>query len=148
MLRISTAMRLFAIAAIAFLSFGAPSQAQTPPSGEVRIEFVNAGFIVGVSGGSGTLIYQGKRYPLTIGGVSLGAVFGAAKAELSGQVYNLNNVSDIAGTYGATEAGYALVSGRKTARLKNTKGVVMVLRGRQVGLEVQLDLSGLQVGLK
>jgi hypothetical protein len=63
-------------------------------------------------------------------------------------VQNLNNVSDISGTYGATEAGYALVSGRKTARLKNTKGVVLVLRGRQVGLEVQLDLSGLQVALK
>ena len=128
MFRISKVLRAAAILSIALLSFAPPSYSQTPPasqappsepqSAEIRISFVNAGFIVGVSAGSGTLIYQGKRYPLNIGGVSLGAVFGAAKAELSGTVHNLRRVSDISGTYGATEAGYALVSGRKTARLK------------------------------
>ena len=148
MLRISTAVQALAIMLVALMTLSTPSysQGQKPP--EVYITFVNAGFIVGVSGGSGTLVYQGKRYPLNIGGVSLGATFGASKAELSGTVQNMTKPSDIAGTYGATEAGYALVSGRKTARLKNTKGVVLVLRGRQVGLEVQLDLSGLQIALK
>jgi hypothetical protein len=148
MLRLSTAVQAAAIMLVALLPLAAPSYAEEQKPAEIYITFVNAGFIVGVSGGSGTLVYQGKRYPLKIGGVSLGATFGASKAELSGTVLNLNKVSDIAGTYGATEAGYALVSGRKTARLKNTKGVVLVLRGRQVGLEVQLDLSGLQVALK
>ena len=148
MLRFSTAIKAAAIMLVAFLPLATPSYSQEQKPAEIYITFVNAGFIVGVSGGSGTLVYQGKKYPLKIGGVSLGATFGASKAELSGTVLNLNNVSDITGTYGATEAGYALVSGRKTARLKNTKGVVLVLRGRQVGLEVQLDLSGLQVALK
>ncbi len=148
MLRLSTAVQAAAIMLVALLPLATPSYAQEQKPAEIYITFVNAGFIVGVSGGSGTLVYQGKRYPLKIGGVSLGATFGASKAQLSGTVLNLNNVSDIAGTYGATEAGYALVSGRKTARLKNTKGVVLVLRGRQVGLEVQLDLSGLKVALK
>ena len=152
MLRLSTAVRSVAIIVIAFVSFVSPSYSQTPPADaappEIHITFVNAGFIVGVAAGSGTLIYQGKRYPLNIGGISIGATIGAAKAELSGTVRNLSKVSDIAGTYGATEAGYAVVSGRKTARLKNTKGVVLVLRGRQVGLEVQLDLSGMQIALK
>lgn len=148
MLRFSIAARAVVVALIALipLSTSSYSQEQKPP--EIYITFVNAGFIVGVSGGSGTLVYQGKRYSLKIGGVSLGATFGASKAELSGTVLNMNKPSDISGTYGATEAGYAVVSGRKTARLKNTKGVVLVLRGRQVGLEVQLDLSGLQVALK
>jgi hypothetical protein len=145
---ISIAVRRFAIAVVAVLSFGGPSYAQTPPSGEIRIEIISAGFIVGVSGGSGTLIYQGKRYPLSIGGVNLGAIIGASKAELSGRVYNLRKVSDIAGTYGETEAGYAVVTGRKAARLKNTKGVVLVVRGRQVGLEISLNLSGMQVSLR
>lgn len=154
MLHLSTAARFLAIMLFSFIPFVTPSysqqqpptQEQKPP--EIYITFVNAGFVVGVSGGSGTLVYQGKRYPLSIGGVSLGAIFGASKAELSGTVQNLNNLSDIAGTYGATEAGYAVVSGRKTARLKNAKGVTLVLRGRQVGLEVQLDLSGMQISLK
>jgi hypothetical protein len=148
MLRLSTAVQAAAIMLVALLPLATQSYAQEQKPAEIYITFVNAGFIVGVSGGNGTLVYQGKRYPLKIGGVSLGATFGASKAQLSGTVLNLNNVSDIAGTYGATGAGYALVSGRKTARLKNTKGVVLVLRGRQVGLEVQLDLSGLQVALK
>lgn len=149
MLRISTAIRFFTIAVFALLSFSAPSYAQQrSPSGEISIEIVSAGFILGVSGGSGTLIYQGKRYPLSIGGVNLGAIIGASKANLYGQVYNLRNVSDIAGTYGETEAGYAVVSGRKAARLKNTKGVVLVVRGRQVGLEISLNLSGMQISLK
>jgi hypothetical protein len=148
MLRLSIAVRAAVIGLIALIPLSTSSypQEQKPP--EIFITFVNAGFIVGVSGGSGTLVYQGKRYPLNIGGVSLGATFGASKAELAGTVLNLTKPSDISGTYGATEAGYAIVSGRKTARLKNTKGVVLVLRGRQVGLEVQLDLSGLQVALK
>jgi hypothetical protein len=148
MLRFSFAARAAVIALIALIPLGTLSHAQEQKPPEIYITFVNAGFIVGVSGGSGTLVYQGKRYPLTIGGVSLGATFGASKAQLSGTVQNLTKPSDISGTYGATEAGYAMVSGRKTARLKNTKGVVLVLRGRQVGLEVQLDLSGLQIGLK
>jgi hypothetical protein len=148
MLRISTAIRLFTIAVIALLSFGAPSFAQRSPSGQISIEIVSAGLILGVSGGSGTLIYQGKRFPLSIGGVNLGAIIGASKANLYGQVYNLRNVSDIAGTYGESEAGYAVVTGRKAARLKNTRGVVLVVRGRQVGLEISLNLSGMQIGLK
>lgn len=148
MLRLSTAVQAAAIMLIALIPLATPSYSQEQKPPEIYITFVNAGFIVGVSAGSGTLVYQGKRYPLNIGGVSLGATFGASKAELSGTVQNLSKASDISGTYGATEAGYAIVSGRKTARLKNTKGVVLVLRGRQVGLEVQLDLSGLQLSLK
>jgi hypothetical protein len=144
MSRLSTAVQAAAIMLVALLPLATPSYPQEQKPAEIYITFVNAGFIVGVSGGSGTLVYQGKRYPLKIGSVSLGATFGASKAQLSGTVLNLNSVSDIAGTYGATEASYAVVSGR----LKNTKGVVLVLRGRQVGLEVQLDLSDLQVALK
>lgn len=148
MLRIASGLRIFAIALLAFISSSMPLQAQTPPSGQIQIEFVSGGFIVGASGGSGTLIYQGKRYPLNIGGVKLGAVIGVSKAELVGEVFNLSSPSDINGTYGAAEAGYAVVGGRKTAKLKNTKGVILVLRGRQVGLELSLDLSGMQVSLK
>lgn len=148
MLRIITALRLSAIAAVALLSFGTPSNAQAPAPCDIRIEFVSGGFIIGGAGGSGTLICAGKRYPLSIGGVSLGAVFGLSKANLYGRAYNVGRPSDVAGTYGAAEAGYAVVSGRRAAKLKNTKGVVLELRGRQVGLEFSLDLSGLQLGLK
>jgi hypothetical protein len=148
MSRRASAIRFLAIALVVLAGFGMRADAQAQSSGEIRIEFVSGGFIIGATGGSGTLFYQGKRYPLDIGGVRLGALIGLSKAELYGQVYNLNRVGDISGTYGAAEAGYAVVSGRRVAKLKNTKGVVLELRGRQVGVDFSLDLSGLVLGLK
>lgn len=117
-------------------------------SGAVAIEIYKAGFIVGVSGGKGTLTLDGKSYNLSIGGVSLGATIGASKAELIGQAENISKPSDIEGTYTAVQAGVAAAGGTKTAQLKNSKGVILKLKGKQIGLEFSLDLSGLQISLK
>ena len=102
--------RAFAIATAALVMLGASASALAQPKPDATIEFdiFKAGFIVGGSGGSGTLTYQGKTYPLTIGGVSLGATIGVTKAELVGEVYNLKSVGDIAGTYTAAQAGFAV----------------------------------------
>jgi len=153
MLRHFSAIRVAMISLIAFVSLVSPSYSQAPsgpqtPSATIRIDIVSGGFIIGASGGSGTLTYQGKQYPLGIGGLSLGLTIGAAKTELVGRVYNLANVSDIAGTYTAGEAGLAIAGGKKIARLRNSKGVVLRLRGRQIGLEATLDLSGMEIWLK
>jgi hypothetical protein len=135
-----------ALVAALLLAFApAPSQAQT---GNVRIELVRAGFIVGFSGGSGTLNYGGKRYGLGIGGVSVGATIGAAKVILVGRALNLRRPSDIAGIYGAAGASGAVVRGGRVVRLQNSNGVVLELQGREVGLEFSLDLSGMTVSMR
>src|SRR5262249_1905120 len=41
-------------------------------SGSIRFNVIKAGFIIGGSAGSGTLVFHGRRYPLSIGGVSYG----------------------------------------------------------------------------
>jgi lipid-binding SYLF domain-containing protein len=107
-----------------------------------------AGFIVGGSGGTGTLKVKGKSYPINIGGVSLGATIGASKAELIGEAKNLKQPSDIEGVYTAVKAGVAIAGGGKVAELKNSKGVVLTVKGAQVGLELALDLSGMEIKLK
>jgi hypothetical protein len=147
MLRVSRAFRWVgaAVAAVLWLGASSPAQAQTC---SIRIEIVKAGFIVGVQGGGGTLTCGGKRYRLNIGGVSLGATIGASKAVLVGSASNVGRPSDVAGVYGAAEAGVAVVSGAKTARLRNPNGVVLSLRGHQVGLEFALDLSGMTLALR
>jgi lipid-binding SYLF domain-containing protein len=117
-------------------------------SGTINLTVYKAGFIVGGSGGSGTLTFEGKKYPVNIGGVSLGATIGASKAELVGEVLNMKQPSDIEGTYAAAQAGVAVVGGGKVAELKNSKGVVLKVKGAQVGLELSLDLSGMEVSLK
>jgi len=39
-------------------------------NGTINLTLYKAGFIVGGSGGSGTLTFEGKKYPVNIGGVS------------------------------------------------------------------------------
>ena len=63
-------------------------------TGSIRITITRAQFIVG--GGSSTLHFKGGRYPLGVGGVSLGP-FGAARADLVGRAYNLQNISSRSG---------------------------------------------------
>jgi hypothetical protein len=45
-------------------------------TGTVHIEIVKDGFIVDVGGGRGTLVFQGRRYTLRVGGLSFGATIG------------------------------------------------------------------------
>jgi len=147
MTRLTTTLRLAAAALLALAFVGNSPSAQAA-SGSVQIEIVKASFIVGVSGGSGTLRFEGRRYPLRIGGVSVGASIGASKAYLVGRVYNIRRASDVAGTYAAAGAGGAIVTGAKVVRLRNEKGAVLELHGREVGLEISVDLSGMVIGLR
>jgi lipid-binding SYLF domain-containing protein len=134
------------LAAIAVIATATtPSRAQT---GFVRVQVVKAGFIFGVGGGSGVLIYEGRRYPLSVRGISIGATVGASRTELVGRAYNLRRVTDIAGTYTALGGGVAVAAGVAGVRLQNAKGVVLELRGREVGLEIAANLSGVQVNLR
>ena len=151
-MRISTFGRSF-IGAAATLIVAAgtllfANLASAAPDGTIELTLYKAGFIVGGSGGSGTLKFKGKQYPVNIGGVSLGATIGVSKAELIGEVYNMKQPSDIVGTYTAGQAGVAVAGGTKVAELKNSKGVVLKVKGKQVGLELALDLSGMEVSLK
>jgi len=138
---------LFALALVVAISCATVANAQAP-SGTIEFKVFKVGFIVGAGGGSGTLIYQGKRYPLSIGGISLGATIGASSADLVGEVYNLTKPTDIQGTYSAASAGAAIAGGGMAASLQNSRGVVLKVRGKQIGLEFSLDLGGLSIKLK
>ena len=121
-----------------------PSQAD---SGSVRLRVTSAGFIIGAGGGNGTLHFRGKTYPLSIGGVRLGMI-GVSSADLVGRARNLRRASDIAGTYTAVGAGLSIAGGAATARLRNANGVVLEVRGTQVGFSASIDLSGLQISMR
>src|SRR4051794_4408630 len=127
------------------IAFGGSAEAKT---GSVRMQIYKAGFIVGVSGGKGTITLDKRTYPITLGGVSLGATVGASKTDLVGRAYNLTSVADIEGTYSAAEAGLAVAGGGKVAKLKNSRGVVLEVKGKQMGLMVSVDLSGMEIALK
>jgi len=133
--------------ALMMVAASTESRAQTGTTGTVRIQIVKAGFIVGVGGGKGTLTFNGKSYPLSIGGISVGTI-GVATVNLEGTARNLPTAADIAGTYGAASASVAIVGGAKVATLKNEKGVVLEVHGVQLGLEASLSLSGMTIALQ
>jgi hypothetical protein len=134
---------MFAAVAIGTFAFAAEK-----PSAKIQFEIYKAGVVVGVSGGSGTLTFEGKDYPLTIGGISLGATIGASKADFVGDVYNLSAAADIEGVFSGGKAGIAVAGGEKVAELKNAKDVLLKVSGKQIGLELTLDLNGMQISLK
>ncbi len=134
---------IIALAAM-LVGTSAPSEAGT---GKVRLRVAKAGFIIGVGGGSGTLTYLGKTYPLSVGGVGLGTI-GVAEAKMTGRAYNLRSPSDIVGTYQAESASVAVIGGPKVARLQNAKGVVLELRGVELGLEATLGLGGMTIEIR
>jgi hypothetical protein len=124
------------------------SSAAYADSGFIRMSVVKGGWFIGAHGGSGTLIFHGRRYPLSIGGVDAGLVFGLSKTEFYGRVSHIRMASDVAGVYGAGGAGAAVGVGARVIGLSNEKGALLQLQGRQVGLIANLDLSGLVISLR
>lgn len=124
------------------------SSAAYADSGTIRISVVKGGWVIGASGGSGTLTFHGQRYPLSIGGIDWGLVFGASQTHLSGTVRNIRGPSDVAGVYAAAGAGAVVGGGVRAIVLTNEKGAVLELSGRQTGLMVNADLSGMAISLR
>jgi hypothetical protein len=134
-----------AVAALVALGIAGMPQTSQAASGSVRLKIVKASFVVGVQGGEGVLRFGRRTYPLTVGGLSAGA----SEARLVGTVSRIRSPADVAGVYSAATAGAAIITGRKqVVTLTNEKGAVLTLRGEQIGLEFNLDLSGLAIGLR
>jgi hypothetical protein len=146
-MRISSGLRTALIALVAFAGASLPGAAYAD-SGTIRISILKAGWFIGGSGGSGTLTFHGRTYRLGVGGVDVGLVFGASQTYLNGRVSNISQPSDVAGVYGAGGAGAAVGRGVRAIVLTNQKGAVLELSGRQTGLMVNADLSGLAISLR
>jgi hypothetical protein len=145
-MRTSQEFRACLVGLMALAGAGISSTAHAD-NGTVRLTVVKAGYFIGGSGGSGTLTFQGKTYPLKIGGVSAGLVFGASGTRYVGTVSHIRRPSDVAGVYGAAGAGAAVAVGVAKIILKNEKGAVLELSGKEIGLMANLDVSGLAIGL-
>ena len=95
---------LIALTTVAgFVPLAMPSAARAE-SGTITFSVLKAGWFIGGSGGSGTLFFQGRRYPLSIGGLSAGIVFGASETHFRGTVRNIRSPYDVAGVYGVPDA--------------------------------------------
>jgi hypothetical protein len=145
LMQLSSAIRA---ALIALTVTGAGLTTVYADFGSIRFNVIKAGFVVGGSGGSGTLVFHGRPYPISIGGVSYGFTFGASATDFVGEVSNIRTPFDVNGVYGAAGAGIAVGPGAGGIVLVNQNGAVLTLSGRQMGLIVAADLNGLVISLR
>jgi hypothetical protein len=138
-----------ALAIVAALTFAATvsvARAQQPDATlEMHEGSVAAG--IGFSWGGGTLTYQGKTYPISVEGLSVGSV-GIAEATASGKVHGLKSLNDFNGNYTAVSAGLTAAGGGSVAVLRNQNGVVIELVSTTQGVKVTLAASGVRMMLK
>jgi hypothetical protein len=144
-MRLSSVIRAALIALAMTVGFGTAVYADF---GGIRFNVVKAGFVIGGSGGSGSLLFHGRYYPLAIGGVSYGFTFGASATDFFGTVTNIRWPSDVSGVYVAAGAGAAVGPGGGAIVLTNQNGAVLTVSGRQVGLIVAADLNGLVITIR
>ena len=115
-------------------------------TGSIHLHLVTAGFIASTGGGTGTLSYQGREYPLKVADVSLGTI-GVSGIELAGTVHNLRAVTDIAGRYTSAGAQLTIGAGVEMGRFGNANGVVLELAGLQLGLALGVGSAGMTITL-
>jgi hypothetical protein len=136
---------LMAVLTLVGVTLGSAAYAD---SGGIAFEMFKAGFVVGGSGGSGTLYFHGRRYPLAIGGVSYGFTFGASRTRFRGSVSHIRRPSDVSGVYAAGNVGAAVGRGAQAIVLTNQNGAVLSLSGNSIGAIVSADLNGLVLTVK
>lgn len=144
---LSSAFRATLVAFTALAGAGFASAAHAD-GGTVRLTVYKGGWVIGGSAGSGVLTFNGHNYPLSVGGIDYGLVFGGSKTVFRGRVSNIFKPSDVAGVYGAAGAGLAVGGGARAIVLRNQKGAVLELTGFQTGLMANADLSGLAITMK
>jgi hypothetical protein len=118
--------------------------AKAKPSGTFEVQAEQVRLLIGGGSGKGVLRYQGKQYPFTVKGLSVGGV-GITKVDATGTVYFLDKLEDFAGTYSAVTIGATLGAGAGASNFENNKGVFLSVKSKSEGVGLNLGLSGVQV---
>lgn len=138
---------LVAVGCLALSSHPASAADKEKPDATVKLTSGSVAVGVGYSWGSGALMYDGKKHPFTIDGVSVGDV-GASKATTSGKVYHLKSLSDFDGNYTAASADATVGGGGGATTMRNQNGVVINLTSTTRGLKLKLAAEGVKIALK
>ena len=123
----------------------APASTQTPDA-VIELSGGSAAVGIGYSWGGGTLIFQGKRYPVKISGISVASV-GVTEYTAAGSVTGLKTPQDINGVFTSVAAGGTLGGGGAVAAMRNQNGVTINLSSTTQGLSLTLAAEGMKISL-
>jgi hypothetical protein len=121
--------------------------AQNVPTGTIELSGGSVAAGIGFTWGHGTLIFEGKKYPVKVSGLSIVQV-GVSQYTASGTVYDLMKLSDINGIYTAVSAGAAVAGGASATAMKNSRGVLIELVANHLGLNFSLSAKGVMIQLQ
>jgi hypothetical protein len=139
---------------ISLLGLSACGTMQAPPTAQSIAGLTPVGTVTmtetvaaGMTGGSGSLTFQGRSYPFVLIGSVVGPG-GASQLDAVGEVYKLNNLSDFEGLYseGTGQAGLD-TSTRADLWLQNEAGVIMHLTGTSEGAVLSMGRSEVEIRL-
>jgi hypothetical protein len=142
------------LAGLGLLGLSACGTVQPPPTAQSIAGLKPAGTVTmtevvaaGMTGGTGSLTFQGRTYPFKVVGTVIGPG-GASQVRAAGEVYRLNRLSDFEGTYseGTGQAGLA-TSGKAELWMQNQAGVIMHLTGASEGVVLSLGRNEVLVEL-
>ena len=114
-----------------------------PASGTVEGRMTTVGFIVGVRWGEGTLtLNDGTEHKFVAKGAKL-LETGAAQVMFKGNVYNLQDLEDFEGDYGAVSQGLTIIEGiTGGAVLSNDKCVFVHVEAESEGVRLSAPAPG------
>lgn len=139
---------------VSLLGLSACGAMQAPPTAQSIAGLTPVGTVtmtedvaVGMTGGRGSLTFQGRTYPFILVGSVIGPG-GAANLNAVGKVYKLNNLSDFEGLYseGTGQAGLD-TSNQAELWLQNEAGVIMHLTGTSEGAVLSMGRSEVEIKL-
>jgi len=136
---------VLALAVVALV--GGTALAQETPDATLVFTGGSVAVGIGYSWGSGTLTYQGKEYPFSVEGLSVGEV-GAASITASGDVYNLKTLDDFNGNYVAATAQATVGGGAGATAMQNQKSVLLKIVSTTQGLDFKFAADGVKITLK
>jgi hypothetical protein len=111
------------------------------PDATIELEEGSVGVGIGYTWGKGTLVYQGKRHPVTLKGFSAGEL-GAQKIQAHGTVYHLKKLEDFNGTYTSAGAGATAAGGFDVEAMRNGNGVEIKMVSTTKGADLRAAISG------
>jgi hypothetical protein len=140
------------------IAVAAVGQSEKPeskqPNGTIQAATRSAGLGVGVTGGEGTLTFEGKDHRFSIEGLTFGDI-GVGEATVKGNIYNLTKLEDFAGKYAPTKpsfqlggAGPSWSSSYRGLILANDKGVVAQIWVVEEGPHSRLKDGPVEVRLR
>ncbi len=142
-----TALLILMILSLMAFAPGLAAAQDKDPDAYLEITEGSVAIGIGYTWGGGNLIYEGKKIPVEVKGLSIIDV-GITKARAFGRVYNLKKLEDFNGNYVAAAAEGTLVGGAGATTMKNQSGVVIDLFTTTKGLNLKLAPSGISLKLK